>query len=382
MRVLVIGCGRMGSAAAKDLTLTLSHAEVVVADIDLNTAKNVAEKIGRRNVSWTSLDVSNQKELVDTLKDFDLALGFLPPKLGFRLMEACIQAKKSLVDVSYMPENPLALHEEALKADITIVPSCGLAPGISNILVGHATSELDKTEKVHIFVGGLPEKPIPPLGYVITWSPESLIEEYTSKARIVKDGKITEAEALSGLETIEFPPIGTLEAFYTDGLRTLLYTVRGVEEMWEKTLRYPGHAEKIRLLKDLGFFSDEEIQLNGFRIQPRKFTAKLFERKLCNPAAKDVVALKVEVYGYKKAKKTKHTYTLIDFYDEKNEVTAMARTTGYTASIVARLILEGKIHLKGVVPPERLGMDKKIYKQIIAELKSREIKIFEEISAE
>ncbi len=378
MRVLVVGCGRMGSAAAEDFARSLSSVDVVVADVDSSIAKQTAERIGRANVSWMRLDAGKASELVKALKDFDLALGFLPPALGFRLMEACIQAGKSLVDVSYMSENPLTLHDEALKAGITIIPHCGLAPGISNILVGRAVADFNVVERVHIFVGGLPDKPIPPVGYAITWSPESLIEEYTSKARIIEDGRIVEVEALSGLETVEFPGIGVLEAFYTDGLRTLLYTVEGVREMWEKTLRYPGHAEKMMLLRDLGFFSGEEIAVDGFRLQPRKFTAKILERRLYNPMVKDFVALKVEVCGYREGFKTRRIYTLVDFYDEKSGVTAMARTTGYTASIVAKLVLEGVIRLKGVVPPERLGMEEDVFRQIMAELSARGIRIVEE----
>jgi saccharopine dehydrogenase-like NADP-dependent oxidoreductase len=378
MRVLVVGCGRMGSAAAEDLSNSLGRAEIVVADRNLAAAKDVVRRIGKGNLSCLQLDAAKKEMLVDALKNFDLVLGFLPPKLGFHLMETCIQARKSLVDVSYMPENPLTLHEKALEANVTIVPSCGLAPGISNFLVGHAVADLDKAEKVHILVGGLPEKPVPPLGYVITWSPESLIEEYTSKARIFQDGRITEVEALTGLETVEFPKIGMLEAFYTDGLRTLLYTIRGVKEMWEKTLRYPGHAEKIRLLKDLGFFSTEEITVNGVKLQPRQFTARLLEKQLSRPDVRDVVALKVEVSGYKKGRKMGYIYTLVDFYNEKSGVTAMARTTAYTASIVAKLILEGKIGLRGVVPPERLGMDNEVYRHVMFELSKREIRISEE----
>lgn len=382
MRVIVIGCGRMGSVAAGDLANKMSEVKVFVADKDAEKARETVRKIGRSNVEWLQIDVSNKNELVNALKDFDLALGFLPPKFGFSLIEACIEAKKNLVDVSYMPENPLVLHDKAAEANVTIVPSCGLAPGISNILVGHAVKELDKTRKVHIMVGGLPETPIPPLGYVITWSPESLIDEYTSKARIIKDGKIVEVEALDGLEEVEFPEIGRLEAFYTDGLRTLLYTVKGVDEMWEKTLRYPGHVEKVRLLKDLGFFSDKEISVEGQQIQPRKLTAKLFERTLIKPNVRDLVVLKVEVAGLKGGKKMRYTYKLVDFYDEENGITAMARTTAYTASIVAALILKGDIRLKGIVPPETLGMEDKIYQRIMAELNSRGIKIIEEICLE
>ncbi|MEM2338537.1 MAG: saccharopine dehydrogenase family protein [Candidatus Bathyarchaeia archaeon] len=381
MRVIVIGCGRMGSAAAEDLARK-SDIEVFVADKYAERAEETARKIGKTNVKWLQLDASNKQELVNTLKNFDLALGFLPPKFGFRLIEACIEAEKNLVDVSYMPENPLVLHGKAVEAGVTVVPSCGLAPGISNILVGHAVAELDKTRKVHIMIGGLPEAPIPPLGYVITWSPESLIDEYTSKARIIKDGEIVEVEALDGLEEVEFPEIGKLEAFYTDGLRTLLYTVKGVDEMWEKTLRYPGHAEKVRLLRDLGFFSDKEISIEGQQIQPRKLTAKLFERTLIKPNMRDFVVLRVEVAGSKGGKKMRYTYKLVDFYDEENGITAMARTTAYTASIVAALILKGDIRLKGIVPPETLGMKDKIYQRIMAELNSRGIKIIEEICSE
>jgi saccharopine dehydrogenase-like NADP-dependent oxidoreductase len=382
MQVLIIGCGRIGSAAAEDFARSLSDINVVVADANPLVAKQTVDRIGLANISWMKLDANEMRELVRVLKDYDLTLGFLPPALGFNLMKACIQAGESLVDVSYISENPLTLHNEALRAGIIIVPHCGLAPGISNILVGRAITEFDTVEKIHIFVGGFPNKPLPPLGYAITWSPESLIEEYTSKAKIIENGKIVEVEALSGLETIEFPGIGMLEAFYTDGLRTLLYTIKGVGEMWEKTLRYPGHAEKIRLLRDLGFFSGEEIEVNGFRLQPKKFTAKIFEKYLYNPTVKDIVALKVEVYGYRKGVKAKRTYTLIDFYDEKSGVTAMARTTGYTASIVAKLILEGVIRLKGIVPPEQLGMEKDIYQRIMAELNARGIKIVEETFTE
>lgn len=382
MRVVVIGCGRMGSAAAEDLAKRMSSVEVFVADKDADKAKETARNVGKSNVKWLRLDASNKSELVDTLKDFDLALGFLPPKFGFSLIEACIEAGKNLVDVSYMPENPLVLHDRAVEAGVTIVPSCGLAPGISNILVGHAVAELHKTYKVHIMVGGLPEAPIPPLGYVITWSPESLIDEYTSKARIVRSSKIAEVEALDGLEEVEFPKIGKLEAFYTDGLRTLLYTIEGVEEMWEKTLRYPGHAEKIKMLRELGFFSDKEVTIEGHRVRPRKLTAKLFEEKLVKPDVKDVVVLRVEVLGLKNGRKTEYIYDLVDFYDEKSGTTAMARTTAFTASIVTNLMLTKTISLKGVVPPERLGMDKEVYQKIVKEWEKRGIKIIENISME
>jgi len=377
MKVLVLGCGNIGSVAAEDLAKSLSHNQIVLADKDEARAKKVAAKIGRNNVSWVKLDAGNRLELVNSLHDYDLVLGFLPGNLGYNLLEACIAAGKDLVDVSFMEENPLTLHEKAVRAGVTIVPDCGLAPGISNFLVGYAAKKLDKIEKAHIMVGGLPEKPIPPLDYVITWSPESLIDEYTRKARIVVNGRVIEKEAFEGLEHINFPSVGRLEAFYTDGLRTLIDTCKDVNEMWEKTLRYPGHVEKIRLLKDLGFFDEEQIIVDGVRVSPRKVTARLLGRKLRMPELKDFVVLKIEIFGSKNGRKRQYEYYLLEFSDIKRGVTAMARTTAYPASIVAQLIAKDRIKIKGVVPPEKIGMDDELSSLFLDELKRREINIEE-----
>jgi saccharopine dehydrogenase-like NADP-dependent oxidoreductase len=378
MKVLILGCGNIGSVAAEDLAKSISSIQVVVADKNEKRAKEVAERIGKGNVSWIQLDVTNHSNLAIALKDFDLVMGFLPGKLGYCLTKACIDAGKDLVDVSYMSENPLALTDNAIKASVTIVPDCGLAPGISNILVGHATAELDKVQAVHIMVGGLPEKPVPPLDYVITWSPENLIDEYMRKARIVKESTIIEVEALSGLEEIEFPEFGKLEAFYTDGLRTLPQTITDAYDMWEKTLRYPGHAEKIKLLKTLGFFEEEQIDVEGVSVSPRKLTVKLFEQKLRKPEIKDIVALKVEVSGVKNGRQTRYVYHLLDHYDEKRGTTAMARTTAYSASIIAQLMLKKALKEKGVVPTEKIGKNNALFKLFLDELKKRGIRITEE----
>jgi saccharopine dehydrogenase-like NADP-dependent oxidoreductase len=378
MKVLVVGCGHIGSVAAEDIAKSMSSIEVVVADRDRARAEEVAEIIGESNVLWIQLDAAKHDELVNALKDFDLATGFLPGKLGYHLAKACIDVGKDLVDVSYMAENPLTLNDEAAKAGVTIIPDCGLAPGISNILVGHAVGKLDKVLALHIMVGGLPEKPVPPLGYVITWSLESLVDEYTRKARIVKDGEIVEVEALSGLEEVEFPNVGRLEGFYTDGLRTLPYTVGNVNDMWEKTLRYPGHAEKIGLLKALGFFDEEQISVDGVSLSPRRVTVKLLERKLQRPEVRDIVAMKIEVSGIKNDKHVRYVYHLLDRYDEKRRVTAMARTTAYPASIMAQLMLKKAVKEKGVVPPERLGVREEFFSAFLDELEKRGIKIVEE----
>jgi saccharopine dehydrogenase-like NADP-dependent oxidoreductase len=244
VKIIVLGCGNIGSVIAKDVAGSLPSAEVVIADVDKNRAREAASRIGLKNVSWAQANATNRSELSSKLKSFDVAVGALPGELGYQACKASIAAKVDMVDVSYMPEDVMTLNNVALEAGVSIVPDCGMSPGLCSMLVGRGVSKLDEVEKAHMLNGGLPEKPVPPLGYVITWSVKDLIDMYSRKVSIVKDGKVVQVEAMSGLEEIDFPGVGKLEAFYTDGLRTLLYTVKA-KEMWEKTLRYPGHTEKI-----------------------------------------------------------------------------------------------------------------------------------------
>ncbi len=380
MKVLVLGCGRIGSVAAEDLAKSRTMDSIVVADKNGKEAEDVVHRIGENNLSWMQLDATDHNTLIDALEDFDLVMGFLPGKLGYPLTRACIRAGTDLVDVSYMSQNPLSMNKEAVHASTRIVPDCGLAPGISNILVGHVTERLDSVSTVHIMVGGLPERPTPPLDYIITWSPDNLIEEYVRKAKVIQEGEIVEVEALTGLEEVEFPDIGTLEAFYTDGLRTLPYTIRNINNMWEKTLRYPGHAKKIELLRTLGFFDEEPIDLGETSISPRSITARLFTRKLCRREVNDIVAMKIKVLGVEDNIQVSYTFRLLDRYDKSAGVTAMARTTAYPASIVAQMILKGTVEQTGVIPPERLGMDEQLYKMFMYELERRGIMIDQKVS--
>ncbi len=380
MKVLVLGCGRIGSVAAEDLAKSRTMDSIVVADKNGKEAEDVVHRIGENNLSWMQLDATDHNTLIDALEDFDLVMGFLPGKLGYPLTRACIRAGTDLVDVSYMSQNPLSMNKEAVHASTRIVPDCGLAPGISNILVGHVTERLDSVSTVHIMVGGLPERPTPPLDYIITWSPDNLIEEYVRKAKVIQEGEIVEVEALTGLEEVEFPDIGTLEAFYTDGLRTLPYTIRNINNMWEKTLRYPGHAKKIELLRTLGFFDEEPIDLGETSISPRSITARLFTRKLCRREVNDIVAMKIKVLGVEDNIQVSYTFRLLDRYDKSAGVTAMARTTAYPASIVAQMILKGTVEQTGVIPPERLGMDEQLHKMFMYELERRGIMIDQKVS--
>jgi len=377
LKIIVLGCGNIGSVVAKDLTESLPFAEIVLADVNKRRAEEAASKAGQSNVSWIQTDASNHSELVSTLKKFDLAVGALPGRMGYQTCKASISAKVDIVDVSYMPEDVMGLNKAALKAEVCIVPDCGMSPGLSNILVGRAVSKLDQVRSVHLLNGGLPEKPVPPLGYVITWSVKDLIDMYSRKVNIVKEGKVTQVEAMSGLEEIRFPGVGKLEAFYTDGLRTLLHTVKDAKDMWEKSLRYPGHVEKIKLIKTLGFFDEKPIEVFNFKIAPRELTAKLLERKLKRPEIPDIVAMHVEVGGLKNGKQTMYIYHMFDRYDKKYKITAMARTTAYTTSVVAQLVAKKAIEEKGVIPPEKLGMNKKLCKKFVGMMKKRRIVVKE-----
>jgi saccharopine dehydrogenase-like NADP-dependent oxidoreductase len=323
------------------------------------------------------VDALNHDDLVNTLRKFDLAVGALPGVIGYRVCEAAISAGKDIVDVSYMPEDVMTLHQDALKAEISVLPDCGMSPGLGSILVGHAASKLDRVECVHMMNGGLPETPVPPLGYVITWSVNDLIDMYCRKVTIVKKGKTVEVEPMSGLEEIRFSGVGKLEAFYTDGLRTMLYTMKGVKDLWEKTLRYPGHVEKIKLLKTLGFFDAEPLNTENLNISPREVTAELFERKLKRRDVPDIVVMHVEVSGLRNGNYAAYAYHVLDRYDKQHQVTAMARTTAYTASVTAQLLAKKTIREKGVIPPEKLGMNKEFYNDYVQMMKKREVTIKE-----
>jgi len=377
MKIVVIGCGNIGSVAAGDLAESLHSAEIVVADVSRTRAEETAEKIGKDNVSWVQTDALEHNELVNTLKKFDLAIGALPGAIGYRVCKASIAANVNLVDVSFMPEDVMTLNRAASNAEVCILPDCGMSPGLGSIFVGHAVGRLDQVDSVHMFNGGIPQKPVPPLDYVITWSAKDLIELYTRKANIVRDGKIVQVEAMSGIEEITFPRVGKLEAFYSDGLRTLLHTVKVTNEMWEKSLRYPGHIEKIRLLKALGYFEEKPMEVDGVRVSPREVTAKILESKLKRREIQDVVAMQVEVRGIKGGRKIIYTFHMLDRFDKKKKVTALARTTAYTASVVAQLVVNKTIKEKGVIPPERLGINEDLYKKFMDLMRKRRILVTE-----
>lgn len=377
MKILVVGTGNIGSIIAKDLAESLPSIQVVIADKDRSRAEKAAASMRKKNVCGIQLDIFDRKALIDTIRKSDLVVGALPGEIGYKLLKACIDANAKMVDVSFMPENPLKLAKAAAKTGATIIPDCGVAPGLSHMLLQRGISRLDKVENAQIMVGGLPEKPVPPLGYTITWSVEGLIDEYTRRARIVRNGKIVEVNPLDQVEEIEFPGVGKLEAFYSDGLRTLLSTVKDVQNMSEKTLRYPGHVEKIKLLRDLGFLDETPIQLAETVIAPRKITVKLLEKKLKRPEVPDILAMLVQVEGAKAGRRMIYSFCILDHYHKKTNVTAMARTTAYTASCVTQLLVKKVIKGNGMIPPEKLGEDENVFKKLVKLLKKRGVLVKE-----
>jgi saccharopine dehydrogenase-like NADP-dependent oxidoreductase len=318
MKILVLGAGQQGRVIARDLAASLPSARIDVADV-------------RPGAGSIQADLADPRALVRLLSEFDLAVGALPSHLGFNAMRAAIEARKNLVDLSFCAEDALSLDAEARRAGVAILPDCGLAPGISNLLVGVAAKELGRASEIHIGVGGIPQDPNLPYGYVITWSVDDLLQEYTRPARIIADARPASVPALTGLERLRVDGVGELEAFLTDGLRTLLETVPGVRTMDEKTLRWPGHVDAIRPLLQRGTL------------------VETFRRECTRTPAHDLVVLYVDVRG----PTGRRRFEMVDRFDPATGMTAMARTTALTCSAVAQWAAS-RPPKAGVYPLERL----------------------------
>ncbi len=362
MKILILGCGMQGRIVAQDLKS--SYAEITVLDIDENNLK----KLACPGIKKIRFDIKDRKRLVRLMSDYDLIVGALPARLGFYSMECAIDAGVDMADMSYSPFDPFLLDNDAKKSGIRIIPDAGYAPGLSNILVGEAYKKMGKIENLKIMVGGIPQKPIPPFNYHITWSPSDLIEEYTRPARIYKNYKIVTLPALTGIEEFYIPNIGKLEAFYTDGLRTLLKTMNRIRNMEEKTIRYAGHATIFKSLIEGGLFSNKQIKINNIKISCYEFMFKYLKEELSKGPDDDLTILIVQMQAGTKMKK----YCIIDYYDRKNKITSMARMTAYTCAIIARCIKD--YPGCGIIPPEYLGMNPKFCAFIKKELRKRKIK--------
>jgi lysine 6-dehydrogenase len=366
-KVIVLGAGLVGKAMAIDLSKNL---QVTVADIN---AENLSKLHAYQSIETMETDLSNPNAIRKIISDCDLVVGALPSFLGYQTLEAVIRVGKNIVDISFLPEDPFQLDQPAKEKNVIAVVDCGVAPGMSNMILGYHNHKM-KVEKFDCVVGGLPVARTWPYKYKAPFSPIDVLEEYTRPARIVENGNVIIKPALSELETIEFDQIGSLEAFNTDGLRTLLKTMK-VPFMRERTLRYPGHAELMKVLNETGFFNKEPINVNGQVIVPIELTANLlFPKWKLKDGEEEFTVMRVEIEGMENNQKKKYVYNLFDQYDKETRTSSMARTTGYTCSAVANLILNGEFTRKGISPPEFIGADERCFKKVLAYLNEREVK--------
>lgn len=367
--VVVLGAGMVGTVIAADL---LADHAVTVADVRPEALARAAAKVpGLRTVQ---VDLSDPAAVTALAAQHDLVCGALASHLGFAALQAVIAARRPYCDISFMPQDAWTLDELAKAAGVTAVVDCGVAPGMSNLLCGYATTQLDVTEHLGIYVGGIPALRSWPWDYKAGFAPADVIEEYTRPSRVVIDGKVVIKEALSELERVEVPGVGTLEAFNTDGLRSLAYTLN-VPSMCEKTMRWPGHVEKMEILRHLGLMSTEPVRVGGQDVIPRELLARLlFPQWTYEDGEEDLTVMRVEAVGVRGGQRLRLQWDLHDRYDAASRCTSMSRTTAFPCAIVARMILEGAVPSAGVWVPERLGQVAGVPERVMAELERRGVR--------
>jgi lysine 6-dehydrogenase len=367
MKITILGAGLVGGPMAKDLAAD-KETQVLAVDVNpqaLSKLRNI------RCLKTLRADLSDPAAVEKAVHGADMVISAVPGFLGFQTLSTVLKAGKNVVDIAFFPEDPFSLNKLAKGRGLVAVVDCGVAPGMSSILAAHALGKLDKPKSITIYVGGLPEVREWPYEYKAVFSPYDVIEEYVRPARYVENGRMVIRPALSDPEFLSFPGIGTLEAFNTDGLRTMAKTL-DVPNMKEKTLRYPGHIEKMAVLRETGFFDTKEVEVKGIRIRPIDFTATLlFPRWKLHRGEADITVMKVAVEGTKKKKTVRIIYDLFDHYDERTGVHSMARTTGYTATLAARMIARGLYRRKGISAPEHIGMDARCVKFMLDGLAER-----------
>jgi lysine 6-dehydrogenase len=366
MKIIVLGAGLVGGPMALDLSKD-REMEVTIVDSD----KKKLSRFSDTKIEVIEADLSLPGKTGQLIQPFDMVLSAVPGFMGFKTLEAIIESGKNVVDIAFFPEDMFELDALARKNQVTAISDMGVAPGMSNLLAGYADHRLDKTEKVIIYVGGLPKVRQWPYQYKAVFSPADVIEEYTRPARYVLNGKEIIKPALSEPEPIDFDEIGTLEAFNSDGLRSIARTIKG-DFMIEKTLRYPGHIELMKVFRESGFFRQTQIEVNGMMIKPIDFTSKLlFEQWKLNEGEEDLTVMKVIVEGIKGPERLHFEWDLLDRFDPVSGIHSMARTTGYAATMAVRMIKSGLFTQKGIIAPEMIGKNKQCVDFILKGLAQR-----------
>lgn len=359
MRMLVLGAGLQGSACAYDLLQNKRVERVILADWRLDHLPEFIDRYrSDLRLELRQIDARDPATIRSVMKSADACTNALPYYFNLDVSRIAVEEGVHCCDLggnTAIVFDQLKLHEAAEASNVSVVPDCGLAPGMVNILAEAGIDQLDQTDSVKLFVGGLPQDPQPPLNYQIVYSIEGVLDYYTTTSWVVRDGEPKQVEALSEMETVRFDdPVGTLEAFHTaGGLSTMAWRYKGkIKTMEYKTLRYPGHAEIMRAVRGLGLLDLAPITVKGTTVVPRDVFIACAEPKLRKPQGKDMVALRVVVEGKKEGRPKRITYDLIDRYDEKNRISAMERTTGYSLSITGQLQADRKLK-SGVYTPDQ-----------------------------
>ncbi len=367
-KVVVLGGGMVGGTIAIELSKQYS---VTVADIDNKSLSKLRRCFG---INCVQTDVTNRKKLEKLIADADLVIGAVPGSIGYNVIKNVIEVGKNMVDISFLPEDALDLDERAKYKKVSIAFDCGIAPGVSNMILGYHNTSM-KVERYECVVGGLPFVREWPWEYKAVFSPADVIEEYVRPARFVENGKQVVKRALSDPELINFKNIGTLEAWNSDGLRSLLKTMK-VPNMIEKTLRYPGTIEYLKVLRDSGFFSQTEIDVNGVKIKPIDVTTKiLMPQWELKKGVEDFTIMRSKVMGHEDNVPTGYEYLIYDKFDNKSGLHSMSRTTGYTCTAVAEIFLDGSFSKPGIITPEQIAGTKGLFTRIMSYLEKRGVEL-------
>ncbi len=378
MKIVVLGAGMVGSAIARDLA---AEERFVVTALDRDAqALDRLHQSSNGRVHGTRADLSDTAGFLPAIADCDLVISAVPGFMGNKVLRAIIEARKNVVDISFSPEDPFLLDDLARARGVTAVVDCGVAPGLCNIQAGYTYEKLERTDRYVCYVGGLPQVRRKPYEYRVVFSAVDVLEEYTRPARFKEHGQLVTRPALSEVELLDLPGVGTLEAFNTDGMRTMLQTLK-IPDMREKTLRYPGHAGLMRVFRDSGFFSTTPLEVKGQQVAPMDLTARLlFDEWRMRPGERDLTVMQVILEGSQAGQHVRYSYFLLDRYDDPTQTTAMARTTGYTCAIVARQVLDGLFASRGICPPEYVGRKKGCYEHLLSEYAKRGIHVAQTVS--
>ncbi len=353
-KITVLGSGRVGRIIARDLADEPTF-DVTVADLRADALSALGAKM---RIRTAAADLSHPGVIRELLSSCDMAVGALPGHLGFFALTEVLAAKKPYVDISFMAEDPRQLRETAKAASVPVLYDFGVAPGMSNLIAAMEAKRLSKPVRIAISVGGLPRTPRPPWGYEAPFSPADVVEEYIRPARVRVDGRTVDKPALSETMRVDMPGVGELESFLTDGLRSLLDTV-DCPNMEERTLRYPGHRDKIQLLLDTGLLSETPVKINDVTIVPADLTRRLLEAAWQTPkTADELTVMQITAAGLDGNRRVERTVHLYDETDRTRNETSMARTTGFPAALAVRALAQGALHLSpGIHPPESVASD-------------------------